>query len=76
MSPGCRPIHEGERRRVSQAKFCRGRRGFGGHEMFIRLSWLGVILQSERSMVQFLVRAHAWVAGSVQVGVGVCTRGK
>ena len=28
-------------------------------------SWLGIILQSERSRVQFLVRAHAWVAGLV-----------
>ena len=28
-------------------------------------SWLGVILQSERSPVQFLVGAHAWVAGLV-----------
>ena len=29
------------------------------------LSWLGVILPSKRLPVQFSVRAHAWVAGSV-----------
>ena len=29
------------------------------------LSWLGVIPQSERSLVQFPVRAHAWVVGLV-----------
>ena len=29
------------------------------------LSWLGVIPQSERSPVGFLIRAHAWVAGLV-----------
>ena len=37
------------------------------------LSWLGVILQTERSWVWFLVRAHAWVAGSVPVWV--CAKG-
>ena len=35
------------------------------------LSWWGIILQSERSLVQFPVRAHAWVAGSVP-GWGMC----
>ena len=29
------------------------------------LSWLAVIMQSKRLLVQFLVRVHAWVAGSV-----------
>ena len=29
------------------------------------LSWLGIVPQSKRSLVQFLVRAHAWVVGSV-----------
>ena len=29
------------------------------------LSWLGIVLQSKKSPVQFLVRALAWVAGSV-----------
>ena len=28
------------------------------------LRWLGVIMQNKRLPVQFLVRAHAWVAGS------------
>ena len=32
------------------------------------LIWLEVILQSKGSPVQFLVRAHAWVAGSVPGG--------
>ena len=27
------------------------------------LSWLGIVLQGERLLVQFPVRAHAWVAG-------------
>ena len=29
------------------------------------LSWLGTVPQIERSQVQFPVRAHAWVVGSV-----------
>ena len=29
------------------------------------LSWLSVVPQSKRSLVQFLVKAHAWVEGSV-----------
>ena len=29
------------------------------------LSWLVIILQTEGPQVQFLVRAHAWVTGSV-----------
>ena len=29
------------------------------------LSWLGVVPQSERLLVQFPVRAHAWVAGLI-----------
>ena len=29
------------------------------------LSWLGTVLQTKRSRVRFLLRAHAWVAGSV-----------
>ena len=37
------------------------------------LSWLEVISQSKRLPVQFLVRAHAWVAGSIP-GQGVCQR--
>ena len=28
-------------------------------------SWLGVVLQNERSQVRFPVRAHAWVVDSV-----------
>ena len=31
------------------------------------LSWLGIVLQTARSLVQFLVRAHAWVSGSGHV---------
>ena len=31
------------------------------------LSWLGIVLPSERWLVWFLVRAHAWVAGSCPV---------
>ena len=30
-----------------------------------RLSWPCIAPQSERSKIQFVVRAHAWVAGSV-----------
>ena len=37
------------------------------------LSWLDVILQTKRSQVHFLARAHAWVAASVPVGA--CARG-
>ena len=29
------------------------------------IHWLGIILQTKRSQVQFLVRAHAWVSSSV-----------
>ena len=32
------------------------------------LSWLGIVLQSEGLLVQFPVRAHAWVMGSVPSG--------
>ena len=38
------------------------------------LSWLGVVPQSERLLVRFLVRSYAWVVGSVP-GVGAPTRG-
>ena len=31
----------------------------------VGLKGLGVVLQSERLLAPFLVRAHAWVAGSV-----------
>ena len=37
------------------------------------VSWLGVVLQTERSQVQFPVRAQAWVAGSVP-GQSACRR--
>ena len=37
------------------------------------LSWLGTIPQSERSPVQFPVRAHVWIADSVP-SWGVCKR--
>ena len=37
------------------------------------LSWLGVVSQTERSLVRLLVRAHAWVARSV-AGQGACGR--
>ena len=29
------------------------------------VAWVGIVLQSKRSLVQFLVRAHAWAVGSV-----------
>ena len=29
------------------------------------LSWLDIVLQNRKSLVQFLVRALAWVVGSV-----------
>ena len=32
------------------------------------LRWLGTRLQTRRSLVQFPVRAHAWVAGQVPSG--------
>ena len=34
----------------------------------MRLSWLGVVLQSKGSLVRFPVRAYAWVAGLVPGG--------
>ena len=38
--------------------------------------WLGGSLQIERSLVRFLVRAHAWVAGQAPSGgVGEATDG-
>ncbi|KAF6109825.1 hypothetical protein HJG60_011016 [Phyllostomus discolor] len=37
------------------------------------LRWVDVIPQSKRSLVRFLIRAHAWVAGLVP-GWGVCKR--
>ena len=37
------------------------------------LSWLGLVLQSERTLFQFLVRAHAWVIGSAS-GQDTCER--
>ena len=33
------------------------------------LSWLVIVPQSERLLVQFLVRAHAWVVDSILVRV-------
>ena len=37
------------------------------------LIWLGIILQTKMLQVRFLVRAHAWVVGSVP-SRGVCRR--
>ena len=31
----------------------------------VSLSWLGIVLQCKRLLVQFLVTAHAWVAGLI-----------
>ena len=36
------------------------------------LGWLGIIPQSERSLVQFSVKAHAWVVGSAS-SWGTCS---
>ena len=37
----------------------------GKQSWLVWLSWLGAVPQIERSQVQFPVRAHAWVVGSV-----------
>ena len=37
------------------------------------LSWLSIVLQTERLLVRFLVRAHVWVVGLV-LSQGVCKR--
>ena len=34
--------------------------------LLVWLSWLGIGLQSERSPIQFQVKARAWVAGQTQ----------